>query len=144
MGQSRAEENSVLAEGGGRWLTRAEFHRLSDVPPEAEWFANLDNPNTRRAYKNDVEDFLRLAGVKRPEDFRIVTRAHVLRWRKDLEMRAPSAATIRRKLSALSDLPVIPAAPVPAPSVSLGAGPACLQERGDAWFLDLKAASTVF
>ena len=28
----------------GRLLTAAEFHRLSDVPPEVEWFANLTNP----------------------------------------------------------------------------------------------------
>ena len=32
-----------------RLLTAAEFHRLADVPPEVEWFANLSNPNTRRA-----------------------------------------------------------------------------------------------
>ena len=27
-----------------RLLTAAEFHRLADVPPEVEWFANLTNP----------------------------------------------------------------------------------------------------
>ena len=27
-----------------RLLTAAEFHRLADVPPEVEWFANLSNP----------------------------------------------------------------------------------------------------
>ena len=32
----------------GRLLTAAEFHRLADVPPEVEWFANLSNPHTRR------------------------------------------------------------------------------------------------
>ena len=26
-----------------RLWTSAEFHRLADVPPEVEWFANLDN-----------------------------------------------------------------------------------------------------
>jgi hypothetical protein len=30
-----------------RMLTAAEFHRLADVPPEVEWFANLSNPSTR-------------------------------------------------------------------------------------------------
>lgn len=30
-------------------LTAAEFLRLSDVPPEIEWFANLNNAQTRRA-----------------------------------------------------------------------------------------------
>jgi len=32
-----------------RLLTAAEFHRLSDVPPEIEWFANIRNRSTRRA-----------------------------------------------------------------------------------------------
>ena len=27
-----------------RLLTADEFHRLADVPPEVEWFANLSNP----------------------------------------------------------------------------------------------------
>jgi integrase/recombinase XerD len=42
-----------------RLLTAAEFHRLADVPPEVEWFANLSNPSTRRAYENAVRDFMR-------------------------------------------------------------------------------------
>jgi integrase/recombinase XerD len=39
-----------------RLLTAAEFHRLADVPPEVEWFANLGNAHTRRAYENAVKD----------------------------------------------------------------------------------------
>lgn len=87
-----------------RLLTRAEFQNLSTVPPEAEWFANLTNENTRRAYKSDVSSFMRFVGIKRPEEFRVVMRAHVIAWRKTLENRDLAAATIRRKLSALSDL----------------------------------------
>jgi integrase len=30
-----------------RLLTAAEFHRLADVPPEVEWFANISNAHTR-------------------------------------------------------------------------------------------------
>lgn len=97
-----AEQNSLSVEG--RFLTRAEFHRLADVPPETEWFANLDNENTRRAYRNDVGEFIRFAAIERPEDLRQVTRAHVIQWRKNLEDRSLSAASIRRKLSALSAL----------------------------------------
>ncbi len=98
------KQNTILPAGVDQFLTRAEFHKLADVPPEAEWFANIDNPNTRRAYKNDVRNFVRFVAIEHAQDFRIVTRAHVLRWRKDLESRALSPATIRRKLSALSDL----------------------------------------
>ena len=87
-----------------RLLTRTEFQRLSEVPPEAEWFANLTNENTKRAYRNDVTSFMRFVGIKRPEDFRTVSRAHVIAWRKMLEKRKLAPATVRRKLSALSDL----------------------------------------
>jgi integrase/recombinase XerD len=43
-------------------------------------------------------------GIGRPEEFRTVTRSHVLAWRKDLEGRELGGATIRRKLAALSSL----------------------------------------
>jgi hypothetical protein len=56
-----------------RLRTAAEFHRLADVPPEVEWFANLRNPSTRRAYENAVRDFMRFTGIGRPEEFRTVT-----------------------------------------------------------------------
>ena len=58
-----------------RLLTADEFHRLADVPPEVEWFANLSNPQTRRAYENAVKDFMRFTGIARPEEFRSVTHA---------------------------------------------------------------------
>ena len=38
-------------------LTPAEFSGLADVPPEIEWLANITNDKTRRAYKNDVQEF---------------------------------------------------------------------------------------
>src|SRR5438445_12822126 len=89
---------------GDRLLSKPEFQRRSEVPPEFEWFANLENENTRRAYRNDVGAFMRFVGIKRPEEFRAVTRAHVIAWRKVLEERKLAPATIRRKLSALADL----------------------------------------
>ena len=88
-----------------RALTAAEFAGLGEVPSELEWFANLDNPRTRRAYKIDVGEFQRFVGIVRdPEEFRLVTRAHILAWRKILETRELSPASIRRKLAALSSL----------------------------------------
>ncbi|MDX2199501.1 MAG: tyrosine-type recombinase/integrase [Phycisphaerae bacterium] len=96
-----------------RRLTDEQFLRLAAVPPEVEWFANLTNPHTRRAYETDVRDFMVFAGIVRPEEFRQVTRAHVIAWRGALRAqqaegsttgRCLSAATIRRKLSALGSL----------------------------------------
>lgn len=85
-------------------LTPSQFEKLSDVPPEIEWLANIANGKTRRAYKIDVGEFSEFLGLKKPEDFRTVTRAHVIAWRKTLEDRKLSPTTIRRKLSALSSL----------------------------------------
>lgn len=87
-----------------RTLTAAEFQGLAAIPPELEWFANIDNEKTRRAYQLDVKDFTVFTGIERPEEFRIVTRAHLIAWRKDLESRNLAPSTIRRKLSALSSL----------------------------------------
>ncbi len=87
-----------------RLLTKAEFHELRDVPPEAEWFANIQNPNTRRAYEGDLRGFMRFLGIEQAAEFRTVTRAHIIAWRKELEHQALAPASIRRKLAALSDL----------------------------------------
>ena len=87
-----------------RLLTAAEFHRLADVPPEVEWFANLSNPSTRRAYENAVKDFMRFTGIERPEEFRTVTRAHIIAWRDDLVRRTLGGSTIRHRLASLASL----------------------------------------
>ena len=89
----------------GRLLTAAEFQDLADVPPEVEWFANILNKHTKRAYMNDVNDFMLFVGIKRPEEFRNVARSHVIAWRKTFETRGKdgkplAASTARRKLSA--------------------------------------------
>lgn len=87
-----------------RRLTAAQFQGLAEVPAAAEWFANLDNPRTRRAYQGDIADFCSFLGIQSPDQFRVVTRAHVLAWRGQLEQRGLSGATIRRKLAALASL----------------------------------------
>lgn len=85
-------------------LTEVQFHQLAEVPPALTWFANIDNPQTKRAYQNDVQEFMAFAGIEDPHAFRQVGRSHILAWRRDLERRALGSATIRRKLSALSSL----------------------------------------
>ncbi len=95
---------SDLILSGERRLTAAEFQQLASVPAAAEWFANIDNPRTRRAYQNDLEDFCSFVGLASAEEFRAVTRSHVLAWRAQLELRGLAGATIRRKLAALASL----------------------------------------
>src|SRR5450432_1581959 len=87
-----------------RSLTSAEFSRLQAVPAEADWFANIRSPGTRRIYRVDLRDFAQFAGVGKPADLRLVRRAHVIAYRDELGRRGLLGATIRRKLSALSSL----------------------------------------
>jgi integrase/recombinase XerD len=85
-------------------LTPAQFARLAAVPPEEEWLANITNVKTRRAYRNDVREFIAYAGLQNYDELRSIARSHIIAWRKDMEQRALSPSTIRRKLSALSSL----------------------------------------
>jgi integrase/recombinase XerD len=87
-----------------RSLTPAQFEHLAAVPPEEEWLANITNAKTRRAYKNDVREFVAYAGLRDYAGLRSIARSHIIHWRKDMEKRGLSPATIRRKLSALSSL----------------------------------------
>ena len=87
-----------------RVLSAPEFARLADVPPEAQWFANLDSVQTKRAYQSDLRGFMAFTGIVQPEEFRTVTRSHILAWRAELEKQGLAGATIRRKLAALASL----------------------------------------
>ena len=96
--------SGLVVETSKRLLTASEFQNLANVPPEVEWFANIENANTRRAYKNDVQEFMRFAGIHQAEEFRLVKRSHLIAWRKQLETRTLEASTVRRKLSAVASL----------------------------------------
>ena len=85
------------------------------MPSASEWFANLDNLSTKRAYEKAVGDFIRFTGIVRPEEFRTVTRAHVIACRDDLAHRESTprsrakpkkldGSTVRHRLAALSSL----------------------------------------
>ncbi len=96
--------SGLVVETSERLLTASEFQNLANVPPEVEWFANIENANTRRAYRNDVREFMRFAGIHQAEEFRLVKRSHLIAWRKQLETRTLEASTVRRKLSAVASL----------------------------------------
>ncbi len=96
--------NEVIKRENGSLLAKPEFQDLAELPAEAEWFANIENPQTRRAYRIDLLDFAGFVGLARPEDMRLVTRAHVIAWRDHLKQRDLAGSTIRRKLAALSSL----------------------------------------
>jgi len=96
--------STELVQTRPRMLTAAQFRKLAEVPAVIEWLANIGNPRTRRAYQHHVGEFGGFVGIRNPEEFRDVTRAHVIAWRDELVRRKLSPATIRAKLSALSSL----------------------------------------
>jgi site-specific recombinase XerD len=96
---------------------RAEKNLLSVAPTElsnkpltdeycliAEWLANLDNQQTRRAYRTDILDFFQIIGVRSVKDLQDIVRGHVLIWRANMEKGGLATATRRRKLAALASL----------------------------------------
>ena len=95
VSDSTSGQSDLSSKLSPRRLTAVEFQGLADVPPEAEWFANIDSVQTRRAYKNDLAEFMAFVGISAAGEFRIV---------KDLEARELAGTTVRRKLAALSSL----------------------------------------
>jgi len=85
-------------------LSEVAFTELESAPPAVVWLANIENPNTRRAYAQDLKEFLSFIGIFDPNEFHRIQRSHVIAWRKSLESRDLSSASIRRRLSALASL----------------------------------------
>ena len=85
-------------------LTLDNRFSQADVPPGVEWFANIRNPNTKPAYQNAIKDFLLFIGIKRPEEFRTVTRAHVIAWRDEFGDQDLIGTTIRHRMAARSPI----------------------------------------
>ena len=77
---------------------------LASVPADEVWLKSLKSEQTRRAYRNDVRDFVRTLGIgDRYELYRVGPSA-LLFWCEKLSNRGHKNATKRRKLSALSSL----------------------------------------
>ncbi|MFK7790316.1 MAG: tyrosine-type recombinase/integrase [Phycisphaeraceae bacterium] len=87
-----------------RILTAEQFHQLAEVPAVIEWLANFTSKGTRRVYRDCIAQFNAFVGITRPDEYRSVTKAHVIAWRDALIEAADAPATVRRKLSALSSL----------------------------------------
>lgn len=85
-------------------FTTDQFQTPAQISPALEWFANLPNLNTRRAYRRHITDFQAYVGLRRPEQFREITHAHVNVWRQQPTRHGLANDTIRRKLAARSSL----------------------------------------
>ena len=78
---------------------------LAAIPEEQVWLASRKSPQTRRAYRRDVDHFLRTLGIQSADELRCVNHKAVLAWEAYMrEFEHVEASTIRRRLAALSSL----------------------------------------
>ncbi len=63
-------------------IDQEEYHILKEVPPEADWINERRSRSARTAsaYQFDVNEFKKFLGIKKPEDYRKVSRKHVTEW----------------------------------------------------------------
>jgi hypothetical protein len=78
---------------------------LAKIPEDEIWLAMQKSARTRRAYRLDVQHFMRTLAIATSDELRQVDHRAVIAWERTMretEHTAPS--TIRRRLSALSSL----------------------------------------
>ena len=82
-GQAATGGPGPLAETG----TVAALRQLAAVPEEGVWLASQRSAATRRAYRADVEHFLRDLGIADRRELRLLSRAAVVAWIRSLDAR---------------------------------------------------------
>jgi site-specific recombinase XerD len=78
---------------------------LADIPEEEIWLAKQKSARTRRAYKLDVQHFMRTLHIRSYAELRKVDHRAVIAWERMMrEIDEAEPWTIRRRLAALSSL----------------------------------------
>jgi len=89
-------------------ITNTQGHTHLDlialIPEEDIWLASRHSRETRRAYKNDVCDFINTTKMRSRADLEGINHRAVVFWKRCMEERGLRPGTIRRKLSSLSSL----------------------------------------
>src|SRR3984957_1410306 len=84
-------------------LTRLD--QLAAIPEEEIWLAKQKSAQTRRAYRLDVQHFMRAIGITSTDMLRQIDhRAIIAGERMQREQEGAKVSTIRRRLAALSSL----------------------------------------
>src|ERR1700722_16885334 len=79
--------------------------QLAAIPEQEIWLAKQKSAQTRRAYRLDVQHFMRALGITTTDMLRQVDHRAVIAWermQREQENAAPS--TVRRRLADLSSL----------------------------------------
>src|ERR1039457_895688 len=95
-------ELQITADSPG---TLSPLARLADIPEEEIWLAQQKSARTRRAYKLDVQHFMRTLHITSYDELRKVDHRAVIAWERIMrEIDQAEPSTIRRRLAALSSL----------------------------------------
>src|SRR5436190_3687672 len=79
--------------------------QLAAIPEEEIWLQKQKSARTRRAYRLDVQHFMRTLAITAPEELRQADHKAVIAWERYMrESEHAAASTIRRRLAALSSL----------------------------------------
>jgi hypothetical protein len=93
---------AVVNTAPGRVSTIAE---LAAIPEEEIWLSKQKSARTRRAYRLDVQHFMRTLSTGTPEELRQADHKAVIAWKRYMrEVEHAASSTIRRRLAALSSL----------------------------------------
>jgi integrase/recombinase XerD len=81
------------------------IEHLADIPEEEIWLAKQKSARTRRAYRLDVQHFMRTLYITSYDELRKVDHRAVIAWERMMrEIDEAEPSTIRRRLAALSSL----------------------------------------
>jgi integrase/recombinase XerD len=81
------------------------IERLANIPEEEIWLQKQKSARTRRAYRQDVQHFMRALAITAPEELRQADHKAVIAWERFMrETEHAASSTIRRRLAALSSL----------------------------------------
>jgi integrase/recombinase XerD len=79
--------------------------KLADIPEEEIWLSKQKSARTRRAYRLDVQHFMRTLSIATTEELRQGDHKAVIAWERYMrESERAASSTIRRRLAALSSL----------------------------------------
>src|ERR1700731_4127444 len=81
------------------------LERLADIPEEQIWLQKQKSARTRRAYRLDVQHFMRTLSITTAEELRQADHKAVIAWERYMrEVEHAASSTIRRRLAGLSSL----------------------------------------
>jgi integrase/recombinase XerD len=93
----------TLIDTGHRRLSTLE--QLAEIPEEEIWLQKQKSARTRRAYRLDVQHFMRTLSITTPAELRQADHKAVIAWERFMrETEHAASSTIRRRLAALSSL----------------------------------------